>query len=85
MAKRERKTEKPVKAWAITWLLAIFAAKLGLIPRPEMTGFGLPFWIPIGMDVLRFIVLWFAAHIITQIIFGIWDILNEYYQMRSGR
>ncbi len=71
-----------IKSWAITWVLAIFATQWGLLPLPEFaadSSYYIPFWVPVGMDTLRFIVLWVAAYIITQIIFGAWEILSDYY------
>ena len=78
--KRRSSPTASVKSWAITWLLAIIAAEWGLLPQPLGFGGELPFWIPVVMDVLRFFVIWFAAHIITRIIFAAWEIIGEYYQ-----
>ncbi|PKY11216.1 hypothetical protein B1757_05355 [Acidithiobacillus marinus] len=68
-----------IKSWAITWLLAIFAAEWGLLPQPLSAQDGLPVWVPLLISILRFLVLWFSAYVITKIIFGAWEILNEYY------
>lgn len=96
MAKKQEKTEPSlgnentpkhrvqkmasIKSWAITWLLAIFAAEWGLLPEPLSAQDGLPVWVPLLMNILRFMVLWFSAYVITKIIFGAWEILNDYYQ-----
>jgi len=53
--KRRSSSTASVKSWAITWLLAIIAAEWGLLPQPLGFGGGVPFWIPVIMDVLRFL------------------------------
>ena len=74
---REAKKNDQIKTWAITWVLAILATRGDFLANPEISGSGSPFWIPIGLETLRFMVLWFAAHVIVHIIFGEWDTFAE--------
>ncbi|MHB8224477.1 hypothetical protein [Acidithiobacillus sp.] len=76
MARKAQKNDQ-IKPWAITWVLAILAMRGDFLASPELSGSGSPFWIPIGLETLRFTVLWFTAHVIVHIIFGAWDMFAE--------
>ena len=76
MARKAQKNSR-IKPWAITWVLTILAMRRDFLASPELSGSGSPFCIPIGLETLRFMVLWFAAHVIDHTIFGAWDIFAE--------
>ena len=74
---RNAKKNGQIKPWAMTWVMAILAMRGDFLASPGLSGTANPFWVPIGLEILRFLVLWVAAHVIVHIIFGAWDIFAE--------
>ncbi len=66
----------PIKPWAITWVLTILAARSEVLALPDMPGNGVPLWVPLGLETLRFMAIGLVAHVAVHILFGAWGLFT---------